>query len=191
MLGFSFLIIIVGLLFRWLGTFVVTAPCIKGNEFTVKERSFMAFALLPKDTVLASIGGAVLTKANAIDENIAGKEVKEAFVDYGQKILTTAVIAIVFTAPLGAVLINTLSSKWLSHDGKKRNFSQEFAANEQGGNHQAVIDKLSLRLGGKKGGKGAGTLQLPSGHKEMAHVLHKLTSKVKKIYLEKKGYKRE
>jgi NhaP-type Na+/H+ or K+/H+ antiporter len=80
MLGNSIVIILCGLVFRWLGTFIVTAPCVKGNVFTVKERSFMAFALLPKDTVLASIGGAVLTKANAIDDS---NPLKADFVTYG------------------------------------------------------------------------------------------------------------
>ena len=33
--------------------------------------------------------------------------------------LTVAVIAIVFTAPLGAILINTLGIKWLTYDGEE------------------------------------------------------------------------
>lgn len=33
-------------------------------------------------------------------------------------ILTTAVVAIIFTAPLGAIFINTFGNKWLSHDGE-------------------------------------------------------------------------
>ena len=31
--------------------------------------------------------------------------------------LTTAVFAIVITAPLGAIMINTLGTKWLEYDG--------------------------------------------------------------------------
>ena len=74
----------------------------------------MAFALLPKDTVLAAIGGAVLETANT--KIASDSPYKEEYVEYGQMLLTTAVIAIVITAPLGAILINTLSTKWLHHD---------------------------------------------------------------------------
>jgi hypothetical protein len=34
--------------------------------------------------------------------------------------LTVAVMAIVFTAPLGAILINTLGIKWLTYDGEEK-----------------------------------------------------------------------
>ena len=32
--------------------------------------------------------------------------------------LTTAVFAVVITAPLGAIMINTLGTKWLQYDGE-------------------------------------------------------------------------
>ena len=31
--------------------------------------------------------------------------------------LTTAVFAVIITAPLGAIMINTLGTKWLEYDG--------------------------------------------------------------------------
>ena len=37
--------------------------------------------------------------------------------EYGQAMLTTAVFSIVITAPLGAIMINTLGTKWLEYDG--------------------------------------------------------------------------
>lgn len=43
-------------------------------------------------------------------------ENRAKFTEYGTILLTIAVIAIVFTAPLGAILINTLGIKWLSYD---------------------------------------------------------------------------
>ena len=39
------------------------------------------------------------------------------YVEYGNAMLTTAVFAIVITAPLGAIMINTLGTKWLEYDG--------------------------------------------------------------------------
>lgn len=37
--------------------------------------------------------------------------------DYGTTILSMAVMAIIITAPTGAILINSLGPKWLSYDG--------------------------------------------------------------------------
>ena len=48
------------------------------------------------------------------------------YIDYGRIILTTAVISIVLTAPLGAILINTLGIKWLSFDGTSKGETEKF-----------------------------------------------------------------
>lgn len=69
----------------------------------------MAFAWIPKATVQAALGGLTLAKAQ-------DKELAE-YVEYGNAMLTTAVFAIVITAPLGAIMINTLGTKWLEYDG--------------------------------------------------------------------------
>lgn len=37
--------------------------------------------------------------------------------EYGQAMLTTAVFSVLITAPLGAIMINTLGEKWLEYDG--------------------------------------------------------------------------
>ena len=41
----------------------------------------------------------------------------EKYIEYGQIMLTTAVFSVCLTAPLGAIMINTLGTKWLSYDG--------------------------------------------------------------------------
>ena len=69
----------------------------------------MAFAWIPKATVQAALGG--LTLAEAQKRNLPEWE------EYGQAMLTTAVFAIIITAPLGAIMINTLGTKWLEYDG--------------------------------------------------------------------------
>lgn len=71
---------------------------------------------MPKATVQAAIGGVVLDTANSVKG--ISEENRALYVKYGNILLTTAVIAIVITAPLGAILINTLGIKWLSHDGE-------------------------------------------------------------------------
>ena len=69
----------------------------------------MAFAWIPKATVQAALGG--LTLAEAQKRELPDWE------EYGQAMLTTAVFAIIITAPLGAIMINTLGTKWLEYDG--------------------------------------------------------------------------
>ena len=39
------------------------------------------------------------------------------YLEWGQAMLTTAVFSICITAPLGAIFINTLGTKWLNYDG--------------------------------------------------------------------------
>jgi len=94
---------------RWIATFCVAFE----KKYTNKERAFMAFAWIPKATVQAALGGLALKEAAKISDDAAREEYEE----YGNAMLTTAVFAIVITAPLGAIMINTLGTKWLEYDG--------------------------------------------------------------------------
>lgn len=98
-------VIFIGVTARWLATFLVTCE----KKFNYKERAFMAFAWIPKATVQAALGG--LTLAEAQKRGLPDYE------EYGQAMLTTAVFAVIITAPLGAIMINTLGTKWLEYDG--------------------------------------------------------------------------
>ena len=110
-MGKAVLVILCGLVFRWIATYFATF----GDKFNRKERLFMAFAWMPKATVQAAIGGVVLDTVFAtFFKNI---EDRFEYTEYGTIMLTVAVLAIVITAPLGAILINTLGVKWLSYDG--------------------------------------------------------------------------
>lgn len=91
--GFEGLIIIcIGLLARSLGVLI----SVKGTDLNYKERLFCVISYTPKATVQAAIGGIPLA----------------AGVASGEVILAIAVLAIIFTAPLGALGIK-LSSKRL------------------------------------------------------------------------------
>ena len=74
------------LCFRALGVLL----CVAGSRLTGKERLFAVFAYLPKATVQAAIGGVPLAMG----------------LGCGQMVLTVAVIAILVTAPLGALAID-------------------------------------------------------------------------------------
>ncbi len=80
------LLIIIALLFRMIGVFVALIQ----TNLNMKEKVFTAFSYLPKATVQASIGGIALSMNLAV----------------GSLILTTAILSILITAPLGAFLID-------------------------------------------------------------------------------------
>lgn len=104
------MILVIGVLCRLIGTFLVTA----GQGFTLKERGFFAFSWIPKATVQAAIGGIVLDNARGLD-NISDED-RKAYTEFGSIVLTMAVLSIILTAPSGAILINTLGTRWLSDD---------------------------------------------------------------------------
>jgi NhaP-type Na+/H+ or K+/H+ antiporter len=83
---FAILLIIMALCLRLCGVFV----CLLKSPLNLKERLFCAISYLPKATVQAAIGGLPLA----------------AGIPSGNVILTVAVLAILITAPLGALLID-------------------------------------------------------------------------------------
>ena len=84
------------LLFRMLGVFV----CLIGTKLNFKEKVFCMIAYTPKATVQAAIGGLPLAMG----------------LSCGQIVLTVSVIAILFTAPLGAFGIDITYRRFLSGD---------------------------------------------------------------------------
>lgn len=74
------------LIFRVAGV----ALCVMGTKLRKRERLFCALSYTPKATVQAAIGSIPLSMGLAS----------------GETILTVAVVAILFTAPLGAFLID-------------------------------------------------------------------------------------
>ena len=92
--GVQALAVILGaLVFRMLGVFI----CLPGTDLTGREKMFCMLAYTPKSTVQAAIGGIPLSLGFAC----------------GDMVLTVAVLAIVLTAPLGALAIDSLYKKWL------------------------------------------------------------------------------
>ena len=90
----AFGVIIGALIFRMFGVFV----CLLGTNLKRKERLFAMMAYTPKATVQAAIGGIPLALGLAC----------------GDIVLTVAVLAIVFTAPLGAFAIDWSYKKLLN-----------------------------------------------------------------------------
>lgn len=89
-------LIFIALLFRSLGVFL----CVIATKFTWKEKLFIIISYLPKATVQASIGGIALSEGLAC----------------GTLVLTAAVVSILITAPLGAILMDSLYKKLLNRN---------------------------------------------------------------------------
>lgn len=92
--GLGALVLIFGaLLFRMAGVFV----SLLGTSLTLRERLFVMLSYTPKATVQAAIGGLALSMG----------------LPCGETVLTSAVLAIVITAPLGAFAIDLSYRKLL------------------------------------------------------------------------------
>ena len=94
--GFAVLVIFLSLIFRMAGMFV----CVLGTGLSWKERLFCAISYLPKATVQAAIGSVPLT----------------AGLGCGKMILSVAVLAILITAPLGALGMDLTYKKLLARE---------------------------------------------------------------------------
>ena len=84
--GMAVLMIFVALIFRAVGVCL----CLLGTELTARERIFCVIAYLPKATVQAAIGSVPLSLG----------------LPCGKIVLSVAVLAILITAPLGAIGID-------------------------------------------------------------------------------------
>jgi NhaP-type Na+/H+ or K+/H+ antiporter len=94
-------LIFLALCVRLCGVFV----CLIKSPLKFKERLFCAIAYLPKATVQAAIGGLPLA----------------AGLLSGKLILTVAVLAILITAPLGAIIIDATYKRLLINDAYQNN----------------------------------------------------------------------
>ena len=96
-------LILIALIFRSAGVLI----CLIATKFTWKEKLFIIISYLPKATVQASIGGIALSEGLAC----------------GTLVLTAAVVSILVTAPLGAILMDSLYKKLLN--GNKPDLKEE------------------------------------------------------------------
>ncbi|XP_034393854.1 sodium/hydrogen exchanger 9B2 isoform X2 [Cyclopterus lumpus] len=91
--GLGIATLLIALLVRILFTFV----CVLCAGFNMREKVFIALAWMPKATVQAAIGSTALDMARVKGD----KELEK----YGMIVLTVAVLAILLTAPVGALII--------------------------------------------------------------------------------------
>lgn len=95
-IGINILIVFSALVIRMIGVLL----CLVKSKFNIKERLFIMFSYIPKATVQAALGGIPLSVGLSV----------------GNIILTFAVLSIVITAPLGAILMDFSYKKLLNKD---------------------------------------------------------------------------
>ncbi|XP_035987068.1 sodium/hydrogen exchanger 9B2 isoform X2 [Fundulus heteroclitus] len=100
--GLGMACILIGLVIRLLVTFLL----VHLGGFTLKEKLFIAVAWLPKATVQAAIGSKAL--------DMAREEGDETLIKFGLDVLTLAVLAILTTAPIGALGIGLAGPRLLA-----------------------------------------------------------------------------
>uniref|UniRef100_A0A3Q0QX71 Cation/H+ exchanger transmembrane domain-containing protein n=1 Tax=Amphilophus citrinellus TaxID=61819 RepID=A0A3Q0QX71_AMPCI len=91
--GLGVACLLIALLVRVSLTFV----CVLFAGFNMREKVFIALAWMPKATVQAAIGSTALDMARIKDDKQLQK--------YGMDVLTVAVLSILLTAPVGALII--------------------------------------------------------------------------------------
>ncbi|XP_040887585.1 sodium/hydrogen exchanger 9B2 isoform X1 [Toxotes jaculatrix] len=96
----------VGLVIRLLVTFLL----VHFGGFSLKEKLFIAVAWLPKATVQAAIGSKAL--------DMAREEGDDTLIKFGLDVLTLAVLAILTTAPIGALGIGLAGPRLLARQVK-------------------------------------------------------------------------
>ncbi|XP_061664998.1 sodium/hydrogen exchanger 9B2 isoform X3 [Syngnathoides biaculeatus] len=104
--GLGAAVIAVGLVVRLVATFAL----VHGAGFALKEKLFIAVAWLPKATVQAAIGSKALDTARDLGDDTLAK--------FGLDVLTLAVLAILITAPIGALGIGLAGPRLLSRQVK-------------------------------------------------------------------------
>lgn len=102
--GYGLIVIAIGCVFRLAVGYYST----NDGNLTTKERAYITICGFPKATVQAALGPIALDMARQLN---AGQEI----LSLASNILVISVIAIIFTAPLGAILMIQLAPRWLKH----------------------------------------------------------------------------
>ncbi|KAM4536719.1 sodium/hydrogen exchanger 9B2-like isoform 1-T2 [Odontesthes bonariensis] len=114
--GLCMACICVGLVIRLLFTFLL----VHFGGFNLKEKLFIAVAWLPKATIQAAIGSKALDMARETGD--------ETLIRFGLDVLTLAVLAILTTAPIGALGIGLAGPRLLARQVKAEETEAEATA---------------------------------------------------------------
>jgi len=104
-------VVVCGVVLRTVAAFFATL----GAGLNFKERLFIALAWMPKATVQAALGSVPLDLIKAELNREEDPQKYDEYTQWGSEILTTAVFAILITAPVGLIVIQQLGPRWLEY----------------------------------------------------------------------------
>ncbi|KAH8284322.1 hypothetical protein KR018_003924 [Drosophila ironensis] len=104
-IGYGTLLVLAGSLFRLAFAYLSTY----GGNLSRKERAYITISGFPKATVQAALGPVALDLARA------ATVASDAQLTLAGNVLIISVLAIILTAPLGAILMLRLAPHWLKH----------------------------------------------------------------------------
>ncbi|XP_054081726.1 sodium/hydrogen exchanger 9B2 isoform X2 [Zeugodacus cucurbitae] len=122
--GYGALLVLLGSLFRLGFAYLSTY----GGDLTRKERAYITISGFSKATVQAALGPLALDMARSL------KPLDEQSVALANNVLIISVLAIIFTAPLGAVLMLRLAPLWLQHSDVSGGGGGDGSSNNNDGN---------------------------------------------------------
>lgn len=106
------LIVCIGSAFRLGSAYLATSH----GGLTPRERLFIAFAWLPKATVQAALCTFPLLR---VKDNLSPDDMDYYnYIEWTNQILSTAILSICITAPVGVISIKIFGKRWLEHDAK-------------------------------------------------------------------------
>ncbi|CRK88687.1 CLUMA_CG002385, isoform B [Clunio marinus] len=108
MVLYGFLTLVVGVVFRLVSGYFSFGS----TDMSWKEKAYVTLSGFPKATVQAALGPVALDLARS------QKEYNEEQHILAQNVLLISVLAIVSTAPLGALLMTKLAPKWLKRENR-------------------------------------------------------------------------
>lgn len=106
-IGLAFIALAIGLIMRT----ITAIGVVFGAELTLKEKLFIGLAWLPKATVQAAVGPIALDMARVKDDPHS--------IELANLVLTIAVLSIMITAPIGAIVISLFGPKLLNKSQTK------------------------------------------------------------------------
>ncbi|KAM7364323.1 na[+]/H[+] hydrogen antiporter 2 isoform 1-T4 [Cochliomyia hominivorax] len=112
--GYGILLVLLGSAFRLASAYLSTY----GGNLTRKERGYITISGFPKATVQAALGPVALDLARSMNSD-------EETLSLASNVLIISVLAIIFTAPLGAILMLRLAPIWLKHSPSNEDNSND------------------------------------------------------------------
>ncbi|XP_037819232.1 sodium/hydrogen exchanger 9B2 isoform X1 [Lucilia sericata] len=124
--GYGVLLVILGSVFRLAFAYLSTY----GGNLSIKERGYITISSFPKATVQAALGPIALDLARSLNADAAT-------LSLASNVLIISVLAIIFTAPLGAILMLRLAPIWLQRSATN---DDNMADDNRGGNVNMTVE---------------------------------------------------